>query len=72
MLLIFLQHLIHIKMEAHVLIICLINAEFLVFQLKNYKKEVFEIILLYSKNSFLYVLYFISIIYKNVKFGCYY
>ena len=40
--LIFLQHVIHHKMEAHVIILCLINAEFLVFQLKYYKKEVFE------------------------------
>ena len=44
MLLIFLQHLIHHKMEAHVIILYLINASYLVFQLKHYKKEVFEII----------------------------
>ena len=44
MLLIFLQHLVHHKMEAHVIILYLINASYLVFQLKHYKKEVFEII----------------------------
>ena len=46
MLLIFLQHLIHHKMEDHVAILHFINASFLVFQLKHYKKEVFEMILL--------------------------
>ena len=64
--LIFLQHLIDHKMEAHVIILCLINVYFLVFQSRHYKKEVFEIIFLYPKNSFLYALYFISITYKNV------
>ena len=52
---IFLQHLIHHKMEAHVIILCLINAQCLVFQLKHYKKEVFEIIcllLFHSKTHF--------------------
>ena len=44
--LIFLQHLIHHKMEAHVVIICLINDQVLVFRLKHYKMEVFQIVLL--------------------------
>ena len=57
--LIFIQHLIHHKMEAHVVILCLINASFLVFQLKHYKKELFEIIILllfHSKTHF-YIAY---------------
>ena len=39
----------------------------LVFQLKHYKTEVFEIMFLCPKNPFLYALYFISITYKNVN-----
>ena len=42
-------------MEAHVIMLCLINAKFLVFQSKHFKMEVFEIILLlffHSKTHF--------------------
>ena len=66
MLSIFLQHLIHYKMEAHVVILCLINAKFFVFQLKHYKKEVFEIIFLllfHFKTHFIWLI----IHFKNIQ-----
>ena len=45
--LIFMQNLIHHKIDAHIVIICLISAYLLVFQFKHYKMEVFETNLLF-------------------------
>ena len=47
----FLQHSIHDKLEAYVVILCLISVYFLGFLLKHYRKEIFEIILLLPFHS---------------------
>ena len=69
MIVIFLQSLIHNKMEVHAHKTMLIRCLYGIFQLKHDKMEVFEtpiLLLLHAKNSFLYLQYFFLTSYKIV------